>query len=258
MEEHGATRLSEIELYRLYRRADKLLTDTQDAEAMERLRACARIVIERLSGVKLSDKDFHLPDVVHAYEAKFIREALEAEQGSITGAARRLGVKHQSLIHILKSRHKELLGLRTPAKPRRRSIFRTKQPQRAARKRVRPATVLHVEDSKIIADTVRDTLELEGLSVVTCVDGAAALRMLEGKEHFDLLLFDNELPHVNGIELILRARQLSHRRRTPVIMFSAGEVEAEAWRAGANAFLKKPDDIGRLTKMVTRLLSKGT
>ena len=39
-------------------------------------------------------------------------------------------------------------------------------------------------------------------------------------------------------------------------MFSAGDVEAEAWRAGADAFLKKPDDIGRLTEMVKRLLSK--
>ena len=257
IEEHGAAgRLEESELVKVYRRADELLKGTQDAEDIARLRACARIVIEKLSGVKLSDKDFYLPDVVLAYEAKFIREALEAEQGSITRAAKRLGVQHQSLINILKTRHKDLLGLRTPAKPRRRSIIRTGQPQRAARKQVRPATVLHVEDSKIVADTVRDALEMEGFSVVTCVDGATALRMLEGKEHYDLLLFDNELPHVNGTELIRRARQLQHRRRTPIIMFSADDVEAEAWRAGADAFLKKPDDIGRLTEMVARLLSK--
>ena len=81
--------------------------------------------------------------------------------------------------------------------------------------------------------------------------------MLGGKEHYDLLLFDNELPHINGIELIRRARQLPHRRRTPVVMLSASDVEAEAWRAGVDAFLRKPDDIGRLTEMVTRLLSKG-
>jgi CheY-like chemotaxis protein len=168
-----------------------------------------------------------------------------------------LGVRHQSLIQILKTRHKELLSLRTPAKPRRRSIFRTKQPQRAARKQVHPATVLHVEDSKIVADTVRDALEMEGLSVVTCVNGATALRMLEGKEHYDLLLFDNDLPHVSGVELIRRVRQLPHRKRTPIIMLSAGNVEAEAWRAGADAFLKKPDDIRRLTAMVKRLLTGG-
>jgi len=122
---------------------------------------------------------------------------------------------------------------------------------------VRPATILHVEDSKIVADTVRDALEMEGLNVVTCVNGATALRMLEGKEHYDLLLFDNDLPHVNGVELIRRARRLPHRKRTPIIMLSAGDVEPEAWRAGVDAFLRKPDDIGRLTGMVARLLSEG-
>lgn len=258
IEEHGAAgRLPESEMVKVYRRADELLQGTQDAEDVARLRACARTVIEKLSGVNLGDKDFHLPDVVLAYEAKFIREALEDEQGSVARAARRLGVRHQSLINIIKTRHKDLLSLRTPAKPRRRSIFRTGQPRRAARKRTRPAAVLHVEDSKIVADTVRDALEMEGLSVVTCVDGAVALRMLEGKEHYDLLLLDNDLPHVSGVELTRRAKQLPHRKRTPILMLSAGDVEAEAWRAGADAFLKKPDDIRRLTAMVKRLLAGG-
>ena len=57
-------------------------------------------------------------------------------------------------------------------------------------------------------------------------------------------------------QLIRRARQLPHRKRVPVVMLSASDVEAEAWRAGADAFLKKPDDIRRLTEMVARLLSK--
>jgi CheY-like chemotaxis protein len=257
IEEHGQERLSDAELFDMYRRADELLKDTQDAEEVVRLRACARIMGQRLIGARLSDEGFTLPDVVLAYEAKFIREALEAEHGSVARAAKRLGVQHQSLINILKTRHKDLLGLRTPAKPRRRSIFRTIKPQRAVRKQVRPTTVLHVEDNKIVADAVRDTLELEGLSVVTCNDGAKALRMLEGKEHYDLLLFDNELPHINGVELIHHARQLPHRKRVPIIMLSAGDVEAEAWRTGIDAFLKKPDDIGRLTGMVKRLLSIG-
>jgi two-component system, chemotaxis family, chemotaxis protein CheY len=255
IEEHGRERLSEGELFDVYCRADELLKDTQDAEEVARLRACAHIMGRKLIGTRLSDKGFTLPDVVLAYEAKFIREALETEQGSITHAARRLGLRHQSLIHILKTRHKELLGLRTPAKPRRRSIIRpAKRAQHDAEKRARTATILHVEDSRMVADAVRDTLEIEGLSVVTCADGAMALKMLMGAGHYDLLLFDNELPRVNGVELIRRVRQLPHRRRTPVIMFSAGDVEAEAWRAGADAFLRKPDDIKAVANTVKRLL----
>ncbi len=124
IEEHGRERLSEPAVYDLYRRADQWLKDTQDAEAVARLRACARLMGRRLVGARLSDKDFALPDAMLAYEARFIREALEATQGSISRAAKRLGIRHQSLIHILKTRHKDLLGLRTPARTRRRTITR--------------------------------------------------------------------------------------------------------------------------------------
>ena len=124
IEEHGRERLSETAIHDLYRRADKWLKDTQDSEAVARLRACARLMGRKLIGARLSDKDFALPGAVLAYEARFIREALEAEQGSISRAAKRLGIRHQSLIHILKTRHQDLLGLRTPARTRRRTIIR--------------------------------------------------------------------------------------------------------------------------------------
>ncbi len=94
IEEHGQGRLSETELLDAYRRADELLKDTQDTEDIARLRACARIMGQRLVGARLSDTGFVLPDVVHAYEARFIREALENEQGSISRAAQEVG--HQA------------------------------------------------------------------------------------------------------------------------------------------------------------------
>jgi tetratricopeptide (TPR) repeat protein len=118
IEEHGTERLSAAELYDAYRRADELLKDTQDAEEIARLRVCARIVTRSTIGVRLSDKDFVLPKAVREYEARFIREALEAEQGIVSRAAKRLGVSHQLLVNVLKTRHKSLLSLRTPAQPR--------------------------------------------------------------------------------------------------------------------------------------------
>ncbi len=124
IEEHGRERMTEPALYSVYRRADKLLRDTQDAEEIARLRACARLVMRRLVGPRLSDEGFVLPEAVREYEGKFIREALESEGGILSRAARRLGIGHQSLTHLLKNKHKQLLGLRTPAVPRRRSIMR--------------------------------------------------------------------------------------------------------------------------------------
>jgi CheY-like chemotaxis protein len=43
-------------------------------------------------------------------------------------------------------------------------------------------------------------------------------------------------------------------RGTPIIMFSAEDCEDEAWRAGVDAFLRKPDDIEQLPSTLARLL----
>jgi tetratricopeptide (TPR) repeat protein len=149
IEEHGSTRLSEQELHSLYLRADSLLKDTQDAEEIARLRACSRLVVQRLFTLRayLGKDDFTLPKAVEAYEARLIEEALEAEHGSVTHAAKRLGVKHQTLSSILKKRHKHLLKKRTPFVPRRVSIIPdpNKPPRRAIAKKPRTTIILHVE-----------------------------------------------------------------------------------------------------------------
>ena len=54
------------------------------------------------------------------------------------------------------------------------------------------------------------------------------------------MIFDYDLPGINGLELVQRARKLAHRSRTPVAVLSATPVEAEAREAGADVFLRKP------------------
>ncbi|MFL6231374.1 MAG: tetratricopeptide repeat protein [Pyrinomonadaceae bacterium] len=166
IEEHGGARLSENELYETYRRADELLARTQDAEDIARLRACARLTTDRLAGAQLPE-NFSLPRAVRAYEARFIERALAAEAGSVSRAARRLGVKHQSLAHTLRTRHSNLADARTPVVPRKRSIIvRFRHASDGARyetaEAAAPASILHVDDNQLVADTVRDTLEVEG------------------------------------------------------------------------------------------------
>lgn len=125
IEEHGATRLTEEELYEAYGRADDLLRRTQDAEAVARLRSCARLVARRLAEGRMG-ADFSLDEAVQSYEAKFIARALKEAGGSVTQAARRLGISYQKLSYLLETRHKELLPARTPARKRRRSIIKKK------------------------------------------------------------------------------------------------------------------------------------
>ena len=116
-------------------------------------------------------------------------------------------------------------------------------------------TILLVEDNRMVLSVVRETLELEGWRVDCCEDGCAALRVIESGRRYDLLLLDNDLPGVSGLELISRARQLPHRRHTPIIMLSAGLHQAEARRAGADAFLEKPRDVHTIVETVTHLLA---
>ena len=112
-----------------------------------------------------------------------------------------------------------------------------------------------VEDSKFVSDAVKETLELEGWHVSACADGLIALRLIKSEAEFDLLLLDNELPNVSGLELTRRARDLAHRKETPIIMLSASECARDARLAGVNEFLRKPQDVGKIVETVVRLLA---
>jgi two-component system chemotaxis response regulator CheY len=163
-----------------------------------------------------------------------------------------LGLTRQSLDSMLHRRHRRLLPLRPPAEPRRSSLmFREGDPTRT-----RGVQILHIEDDAVVAAVVKQTLKGEGWRVVTYADGAAALREIEGSTRYDLMIIDNQLPGVNGLELVLRARSLPHRQQVPIIMLSASDSEREARRAGASTFLRKPEDMNVLTEAIARLLAR--
>lgn len=125
IEEHGPRRvLPRTELYELYLRAEKFLKGTQDAEDKERLLKCARVVMRRLAEVSLHDRNFSFYGAVQEFEERIIEQALAAASGSVTGASKLLGLKHQSLISMLKRRHKGLQVKRTPPEKRLKSIIK--------------------------------------------------------------------------------------------------------------------------------------
>ncbi|HZH91578.1 MAG TPA: tetratricopeptide repeat protein [Pyrinomonadaceae bacterium] len=268
MEEH-ADRINEHELLEAYERAHHLLKETQDMETISRLRARAlRIVSERR--VALSQRrvrsvvdfwaNFNLSERVRNYEARYVRRALIDGEGSVTRASRLLGFPHHGTLAAMldrEGRHKDLAYLRTPPETRRQSIINPRN-RRRTRTKARTINILCVEDYQAVAEAVKETLEDLGWTVDLCADGTEAMRKIESKARYHLLILDNQLPGKDGLELALRARQLPHRRRTPIIMLSASDVEQDALRAGVNAFLRKPQDIKRLSATVMRLLTKNT
>ena len=116
-----------------------------------------------------------------------------------------------------------------------------------------PLTILYAEDNTVLMLNVTEMLEEEGWRVDACLDGTIALEKIESQRDYDLLLLDNSLPGVSGIELVHRARSLAHRQRTPIIILSATEVGKDARRAGASIFLKKTENIYAIVEHIVKL-----
>jgi tetratricopeptide (TPR) repeat protein len=127
--------LSANTLQEYYRTAESMLANSQDRSLMTRLGQCARRVLSVAASEETTRKTssavpvsmppgFSLDEEVLRYEGSLIRRALEESGGSVTRAARLLGVTHQGLAFILNGRHSDLLSIRTPVKHRRRSIIR--------------------------------------------------------------------------------------------------------------------------------------
>lgn len=125
IEEHGEGRaVAAEELYDLYLRADGLLKGSQEAENLARLRACASVVMKRLGRAHVADASVSFFDAVHELEERLIAQALEESGGSVTRAAKLLGMHHQTLTAMLQTRHRRLQSKRTPPEKRLKSIIK--------------------------------------------------------------------------------------------------------------------------------------
>jgi hypothetical protein len=85
---------------------------------------------EKYKLAKSQNPDFDMEAAVLQYEQELIRGALEECGGSVTQAARLLGVTHQGLVFIISGRQKALLAVRSPIVKRRKSIITISQPKR--------------------------------------------------------------------------------------------------------------------------------
>ena len=264
-------KLSIKELIPIYRSAIELLKDSQAPSTTKRLISCADNLLETLERLEqqehkpedLTWEGFSLRQHVKRSERTVIERALRDAGGSVTKAAHLLGFKHhQSLVSLLNTRHKELLPQRTTVRKRRRHLFSTPKKTkkrvigRATKSVASQVSILHVEDNRAVARTVQDALGAEGMHVDSCFSGSAALEILRKDSPYDLIIVDNELPGLSGLELVLRIQSIAHRRSTRVIMLSGDDIESEAWRAGVDAFLRKPEGVNQLSSTIKRLLAQ--
>ena len=70
-----------------------------------------------------------------------------------------------------------------------------------------PPSILVVDDEPVIIEALTATLSGEGYDVVSAGDAATALGFVEGRE-FALVLTDQRMPHMTGLELLARVQQI--------------------------------------------------
>jgi len=68
------------------------------------------------------------------------------------------------------------------------------------------ARILSVDDSMMVRQLVKKTLEKEGVDVITANDGVDAMAITR-TESVDLVLSEVNMPNMNGISLVSKLRR---------------------------------------------------
>lgn len=117
--------------------------------------------------------------------------------------------------------------------------------------RGRGEAILIVDDEKSYGEFVKTLLDKNGYRTIYENDSRNALRLIENDpEYFSLLVTDQTMPELTGIELVKKVRQLSSN--FPVIICS-GYSEHFDWDKAQDmnvGYMAKPADIGKLLVMI--------
>ncbi len=116
--------------------------------------------------------------------------------------------------------------------------------------------ILVVDDECPIRQLIASTLTRAGYRVDAVEDGALAWAALQVRR-YDLLITDNHMPNVTGIELVKKLRKKNSA--LPVVMATgavpAAELERHPW-LGISDILLKPFAYEELLRTVKRVLSE--
>ena len=116
--------------------------------------------------------------------------------------------------------------------------------------------ILLLEDDAILSETLMELLESEAFMVTHVDDGQKALNATFS-EHFDLFLFDVNVAHLSGFELLKSLRESGDK--TPTIFITALTDIASlshGFEIGADDYIKKPFDFDELLVRIHALLRK--
>ena len=115
--------------------------------------------------------------------------------------------------------------------------------------------ILVVEDNQSIRQLCAKALTRSGYQVDAAEDGAAGLLALRdaghAPSHYDLIITDNEMPKLSGVDMIQQLR--AEHVNLPVILAS-GNVSVDTKPLHLVAILPKPFSVDQLLQTVNEIL----
>lgn len=108
-----------------------------------------------------------------------------------------------------------------------------------------PATILITDDEVPIVELLADLLEDAGYRVVSAYNGVDALRLIE-RDPPSLLITDNMMPRLSGLQLIERLRDAGEPP-FPIILMSAVNPDR---LPSSISFVPKPFDLDQLLSLI--------
>jgi len=114
--------------------------------------------------------------------------------------------------------------------------------------------ILLLEDDIMLNDTISQYLISVGHAVKSVKDGNECVQILED-EKFDLLVFDINVPHIDGLTILEDLHK--QKRMVPTIFISALiDIEdiTRAFDIGCHDYLKKPFHLKELTLRIDKIL----
>lgn len=174
------------------------------------------------------------------------------EEVPCTGGATLIGDRCAIILDVAALIRRAIQGIGVTASP----VLAPHATQHLVSGRAASRSVLLVEDSDIVRETLRRLLVEAGYRVVTARDGIEGLAMAQA-ESFDLVSTDVMMPRMDGYELTRELRKSPQYRDTPIVMVtSRGERidRVRGFDAGVDEYITKPHDRHLLLRAVKKLL----
>jgi two-component system chemotaxis response regulator CheY len=116
--------------------------------------------------------------------------------------------------------------------------------------------ILIIDDSAAIRQSISFILQQAGYETVEAQDGLEGLNMLGSVGALDLIITDVNMPNLDGIGFIRKARQLAGFKFTPILVLtteSQGTKMNEGKEAGATGWIVKPFNAEKLLGVVKKV-----